>query len=146
MIFRLGPLILRQSFQLRKEFERKGQRPDWKRRRQPSARERDSEKGKTRRDAIKAAREADQEDTRKTAKEGKTRRDAAKAAREGRTRRDAAKRAREKFQPTLPSCSSLQMSHVTGVFASGARGWFGGRGAVQASFFHTVNFGHDLST
>ena len=43
---------------------------------------------------------------------------------------DAAKRAREKFQPTLPSCSSLQMFHVTGVWAWG--------GAVWASIFRTV--------
>ena len=79
--------------------------------------------GKTRRDAAKAAREA------------RTRRDAAKAAREARTRRDAAKRAREKFQPTLPSCSSLQMSHVTKVFASSAGGWLGGGGLFKHHFF-----------
>ena len=95
-------------------------------------------KGKTRRDDAKAAQEGRASRHEKDSERAQNKKRFRKAAREARARRDAAKRAREKFQPTLPSCSSLQMSHVTKVFASGAGGWLGGRGAVQASFFHTV--------
>ena len=95
-------------------------------------------KGKRRRDAAKAAQEGRASRHEKDSERAQNKKRFRKAAREARARRDAAKRAREKFQPTLPSCSSLQMSHVTRVFALGPSGWLGGRGAVRASFFHTV--------
>ena len=99
-------------------------------------------KGKTRRDAAKAAQEGRASRHEKDSERAQNKKRFRKAAREARARRDAAKRAREKFQPTLPSCSSLQMSHVT---LGGGGGWWGGGRTVQASVFHTVIFDHDLS-
>ena len=90
-------------------------------------------KGKTRRNAAKAAQEGRASRHEKDSERAQNKKRFRKAAREARARRDAAKRAREKFQPTLPSCSSLQMFHVRWVSAWGWTVW--GKGLFGHPFF-----------
>ena len=125
MIFRSEPRIFGQSFLFRKPFcshsSKTAREQNKKRRRQESIK---AEEVRT--DPAKRSREkgAAYLSTGSAA--------AGQRERESRTRRGAAKRAREKFQPTLPSCSSLQMSHVT--WGAAVAGGMGG-GLFRHPFF-----------